>query len=351
MYLSKKILVASLLTIFLVSALTPAFATPQSGTGVENREGSVFIVTPYITVKLNSGKPDIFIWKTNSTDKPKRQALFHIGFYHIAELFGDDLIVDSRTELIGGKIYNLVDSSISWTLSVNDTLENEIRVTQTSSQLDNGATISFVYHLYLEETEVSQTLDDTVIVYKVKGLQEVKFDIIVDNWNFTPEAVGLIFNIKVHELQYRHRIRTGDQVNKPEENVKPEGTEPKTNRTQDPKKNGIEFRDDKERAYAYFAWTPEADVFDENNTYVETISCTASAASYGLDVNYGKGYQFGLEFINLLLVYPNYGNGMKLVHDPVVGMYDTTGLGLSVVALLAIPILAAAALVIRRKRS
>ena len=41
---------------------------------------------------------------------------------------------------------------------------------------------------------------------------------------------------------------------------------------------------------------------------------------------------------------------MKLVHDPVVGMYDTVGLGLSVIALLAIPILAAAALVVRRKR-
>ena len=351
MTLIKKITVASLLTIFLISALSPAFAVPDSETGVENREGSVFIKTPYITVKLNSGKPDIFIWKTDSTAKPKRQALFHIGFYHIAELFGDDLIVDNRTELSSGKIYNLIDSSISWTLTVDDTLENEIRVTQISSQLDNGATISFVYHLYLVETEVTQTLNDTVIAYKVKELEEVKFDIIVDNWNFTPGAVGLVFNIKVHELQYRHRIRTGEQLNKPEENIKPEGDEPKTNRTQDPKKNGIEFRDNRERAYAYFAWTPEADVFDEYGTYIDTITCTASAASYGLDVNFGKGYQFGLEFINLLLVYPNYGDGMKLVHDPIVGMYDTTGLGLSVVALLAIPILAAAALVIRRKKS
>jgi hypothetical protein len=349
--LSKKILVASLLTIFLVSALTPAFADPSTEIGVENREGSVFIKSPYITVKLNSGKPDIFIWETDNTEKPRRQALFHIGFYHIAELFGEDLIVDSRTELTGGKIYNLVDGSISWTLSVDDTLENEIRVTQTSSQLDNGATISFVYHLYLVETEVTQTYNDTVIVYKVKELEEVKFDIIVDNWNFTPDAVGLVFNIKVHELQYRHRIRTGNQINKPEENLTPEGNEPKTNRTQDPKKNGIEFRDNRERAYAYFAWTPEADVFDQYGTYVDTIICTSSATSYGLDENYGKGYQFGLEFINLLFVYPNYGDGMKLIHDPVVGMYDTTGLGLSVVALLAIPILAAAALVIRRKRS
>ncbi len=350
--MSKKFLVASLLTIFLVSALTPAYAVPSTGTGVENREGSVFIVTPYVTVKLNSGKPDIFIWKTNSTDKPKRQALFHIGFYHIAELFGDDLIVDSRTELTSGKVYNLVDSSITWTLTVNDTLEDEISVTQTSSQLDNGATISFEYHIYLEEIEVTKKLNDTTIVYKTKGLQEVKFDIIVDNWNFTPGAVGLIFNIKVHELQYKHRIRTGERVNKPEENIKPEGLEePRTNRTQDPKQDGIEFRDDRERPYAYFAWTPEADVFDENGTYVETITCTTTATSYGLDEMYGKGYKFGLEFINLQLVYPNYGDGMKLIHDPVVGMYDTTGLGLSIVALLAIPILAAAVLVIRRKRS
>ena len=78
---------------------------------------------------------------------------------------------------------------------------------------------------------------------------------------------------------------------------------------------------------------------------------TATAASFGCDMNFGHGQAFGQEYINLLLVHPNYGDGLKLVHNPVIGVTDTSGVSTSWFALLALPILAAAALVIKRKRN
>jgi len=345
---TSKLLIGILITVFLVSAISPALAIPKDKAQAENREGSIIIETPYLNVKLQSGRPDLFLWAKNSTDS-KRTPVFHLSFDHIGELFGDDLIVDSRTE-IGGKIYNLASSALEWTVTVEN-FTNELRVTQTSDPVANGAIITFVYHVYLEDATITQDLNGTIVTYETKALSEVKFDIIVENWKFSPEAVGLLFHMKVHELHYRHRVRSGEMVNNPEEKQRMNESETtKTYRSQNPERNGIEFRDDKDRRFAYFAWAPEADIFDENGTYVKTINCTASAVSYGFDNNFGRGYRFGMDFINLVLVYPNYGDGLKLVHDPILGIDSSTTLNSTWIALLAIPVAGFAVLVIKRKR-
>lgn len=344
-----KIMIAGLITMFVFSSVSSAVANPAAGS-IENREGSVFIETPYITVKLNEGKPDFFIWETNSTDN-RRMAMFHISFTSIAELFGDDLIVDNRDEFLGGKIYNLASSTITWDL-VTENFTNEIRGTQTSSVLDNGATIAFVYHVYLEDVIITQDLDGTPVTYTVQGLKEIKFDIIINNWNFTPGAAGLVFNLKVHEMQYRHRVRVGERVNQPEYGtIINEDHELTPNRTQLHEENGIAFTDDRDRLEAYFAWAPVADVFYENGTYVETVPVVASATTFGYDQQFGHGYAFGKEFINLNLVYPNYGDGLKLVHDPIIGVPETSGVSFGTIALIAIPTIAVTALIIRRKKA
>lgn len=334
---------------FVVSSISPAVAISEDKAKIDNREGSVFIETPYVTVKLHEGKPDFFVWQTNATDN-KKLAKFHIAFSHIAELFGDDLIVDSKGELSGGKIYNLASNAISWDL-VTENFTNEIRGTQTSSILDNGATITFVYHVYLQDVVITQDLNGTIVSFTTKGLEEIKFDIIINNWIFTPGATGLVFNVKVHELRYKHRIRVGERVNQPEADIISETHEFNPIRNQTHEEYGFAFVDDRDRLQNYFAWTPEADVFDENGTYVETVPVVASATSFGQDPTFGNGKSFGKEFINLNLVYPNYGDGLKLVHDPIFGMPDVSGVSFGLIALIAIPTLAAAALVIRRKKA
>jgi hypothetical protein len=347
-----KILIAGLITMFALASVSSVMAIPSDQARFDNREGSVFIETSSIVVKLNEGKPDFFIYKVGSSFAGRnKDPMFHIHFTHVAELFGDDLVVDDRDELLGGKIYNLASDTITWDL-VTENTTNEIIGTQTSSILDNGATITFVYHVYLEDITVEEDINGTIVSYTVKGLEEIKFDIIVNNWNFTPGAQGLVFGVKVHELQYRHRVRIGNRVNQPETGDLINEThvfDPVRNQTHE--ENGFGFVDDRDRLQAYFAWTNQADIFDENGTYVETIPVVASSTSYGHDPTFGMGHEFGREFINLNLVYPNYGDGMKLVHDPVIGLPDTSGVSFGLIALIAVPTLAAAALVISRKRA
>ena len=346
----SKFIVLGLLTLMILSSFAPSNLAESSEAKAEKREGSLFIETPDLRVKLNSGRPDIFFWAKNRTENFRKIAVFHVGFYHMAELFGDDLVVDDRNEL-SGKIYNLASSIIEWDLLIEN-FTNEIRATQTSSALDNGATISFVYHLYLEDVVVTQELDSTTITYSAKALSEVKFDIIVDNWNFSEGATGLVFHVKIHELMYKHRVQRGEKVNSPEEHMRVNVSEEmQTNRTHNPTKHGIEFYGDKDVRTAYFAWTPEADVFDEKGTYIDTVNCTTSIASYGYDEQFGKGQHFGREFINLFMVYPNYGDGNTLVHDPVIGLDDTQRTSVSWTSLVVLPILAFALIVINRKRN
>lgn len=346
---TNKFLIIGLITLFILSSLPPTLAMSEGK--MENREGSVFIETPDIKVKLHAGKPDIFFWATNVTQKRKQVAIFHVGFNYLAELFGDDLVIDNRQEL-GGKGYNLASSAVEWTLEINiDTGDpNHIMAIQTSSPLADGATISFVYHLYLEDTTVTETLDEEIITYTAKALSEVKFDIIVENWVFSPDATGLALHVKIHEMRYMHRVSNGEEVNEPEDDDSRRiEEEERTNRIHESDRYGVEFFDNDNRR-AYFAWTPEADVFNATGTYLDTVSVTASALSYGFDNDFGKGKEFGKEFINLFLVYPNYGDGNKLVHDPVIGIDDISSASYSWFALFAIPIVAFAVLVRKRKR-
>ena len=339
------------IALFVLSSVSNAVALPGDQVNVENKDGSVFIKTPEITLKLNELKPDFFFRYTDNTVGRFDDLMFHLGFYHVAEVFGDDLIIDDRNEILGGKIYNLASPTIDWTIT-SENFTNEIVATQTSSVLDNGATLQFVYHIYLEDQVVEQTLDnETTVYYSVKGLKEIKFDIIVSDWTFSPGAAGLVFNVKVHELRYRHRVQTGEQVSMPEEGIRINNTEDFTaNRTMDRTRDGIGFIDDKKGLEAYFAWTPEADIYDSEDNYVGTVAVVATATSFGQDMTFGQGMEFGQQYINLQLAYPNYGDGLKLVHDPVIGVADASGISASWFALLAIPILAAGALVIKRKR-
>ncbi len=344
-----KIIMMAIVGVLFVSTLSTAVAVPTSDMRAENREGSLFIETPDIKVKMLSGRPDIFFWIGSASETGRNTEIFHVSFHYITELFGDDLTIDSRDEF-GGKIYNLASDMITWDLAITNT-SNEITVTQTSSELDNGATLTFVYHVYLEDVTVTQTINDTTYTHEVKALQEVKFDIIIEGWTFSEDAVGLAIHVKIHENRYRHRVQSGDRVNVPEDYQYANMTDSAnaTDRTADPSRDGIGFYDDDDLK-SYLAWTPEADVFDENGTYVDTVTVASTATSFGEDSSFGVGHAFGKEFINLYLVYPNYGDNLKLVHDPVIGIDDNDSVSVTLYALLALPVLAIAALAINRKR-
>ncbi|MHA1303669.1 MAG: hypothetical protein ACTSQE_08395 [Candidatus Heimdallarchaeaceae archaeon] len=347
-----KILVGSLALIFVVGMLPVASLADNSKARIEEEGGSLFLITPYLTVKLHENKPDIMFWMANESSKGNEKLpVYHVSFSHVAELYGDDLIVDSRNEL-SGKIYNL--ASLDWALSTEN-FTNELRATLVSETLSNGATISFVFHIYLEDVTITLELNDsTTVTYDVKALKEIKFDIIVENWVFSEGAQGLTFVTSIHELAYRHRVRSGDSVNNPEEHKYNTKTEtPREKRENDPERWGVEFTDADGNLESYFAWTPEADIFDLDDNYIETVNVTSTVAGTGIEEMQHGNRRFGVDYVNLFLTYPNYGDGLKLVHDPTIAIADdtTSGLSWSAVTLIAIPIFVLGVVIIRRKRN
>ena len=67
---------------------------------------------------------------------------------------------------------------------------------------ESPATKSFAYHLHLDDSVITKDLTGTTIYNSKQALNEIKFDIIVDNWTFSTVATGLIFLVKAHEMAY-----------------------------------------------------------------------------------------------------------------------------------------------------
>jgi len=70
----------------------------------------------------------------------------------------------------------------------------------------------------------------------------------------------------------------------------------------------------------------------------------------GFDESFGNGKKFGKDFINLFLSYPNYGDGLKMVHDPTIGIDQGLNPVVIVVAVAAgITLVALVAVVVKRR--
>ncbi len=348
MFNKNKILLVGVLTILIMSSISTSFlvSAKKNDPGVNDREGSTFIETDFLSMKLHEGKPDMMFWLVNSSEG-KKMPVFHVSFTHIAELFGDDLLVHNMGEL-SGEAFNLASSSFDWTLT-KETLTNEVRGTITSDILENGATISFVFHVYLEDILITEEINETNTIitttYQIKSVSEIKFDIIVDNWTFSPEATGLVFAVKIHELAYKHRVQASDGVN-----VTEDGYEKPANATKNENKHGIEFYDESDGRSSYFTWVPTAQVYDTEDSIVSEVNVTSSMNNDGFDEDFGKGKKFGRDFINLFLSYPNYGDGLKMVHDPTIGIDQGLNPVVIVVAVAAgITLVALVAVVVKRR--
>ncbi|UJG41154.1 MAG: hypothetical protein K9W45_01515 [Candidatus Heimdallarchaeum aukensis] len=351
--LTTYLAITGVLFLVLMSSLPlTSLAYKEDNVNVGKDNGSFIIDTPLLKVKLMDNKPDIMFWIANDTDSNKRNPVpaYHVGFNYVTELFGDDLVVDNRTEL-GGKSYNL--AAIDWTLTTEN-YTNEIVSTLTSEILSNGATISFIFHVFTEDTTVTRVLNDsTTVTYDVKALSEVKFDIVVSNWTFTEGAVGLTFITTIHELAYRHRVRAGNATHTQGETENRNSTEtyPSDKRNNDPERWGVEFTDEKGNLQSYFAWTPEADVFDADDNYLKTVNVTATTAEKGFKETDHFNKRFGIDYLFLYLTYPNYGDNLKLVHDPTIGVVESTGgISWSTTASIVLPLVIVGLIVINRRR-
>jgi hypothetical protein len=85
---------------------------------VEYKEGSIIIKTPDMVVLLESAKPEILYWGNVDPNH-----VFRVSFNYLIELVGDDLIVDKLSEILGGKVINLVSDLVPWEYTIEECCE------------------------------------------------------------------------------------------------------------------------------------------------------------------------------------------------------------------------------------
>ena len=306
----RKFTIAFSIGLFLIlmGSISAVNAVPGPGYAGERNIEATWIRTPQITVKIAENKPNIMFWDSSINDST---GVYNVWIHSIAELFGDDMVLDNRSEL-NGQFYNLI--RIDWTSEIVET-ETDLTVTLTSEELSNGAVVKFIFHAYfadktVEETQIATDDTATVVTHEVKALSEVKFDIVVENWDFTPMAQALVLGVRINELQNRHTVRFNETT------APADGAA--LNRTR------VGFVSD-ETETAYFDWVPTYNVYDSDGLLTETNNVTSTVASYGLREDHGaaSGERFGVEYTNLFFLYENYGDNMTMIHDPTIGVDDS----------------------------
>ena len=286
-----KIIIMLSLAALLILPISTQFVTAEnSKINVQEGQDAITITTEYLTMKIMGGKPHFVWWNGNQSTSDE---MYNVQYTSFQEYFGSDEILDSPNELIGGINYNLITAD--WVFEIIEE-ETETTVILTLSGLPNNAEIQFVIHIYNTDQTISE------IEKVVEGLQEVKFDIIIRNWEFSNNAKGLTIKAQILESQKRHQVQIRN------------GTEFESgNYTQ-----SLQFisEDLGNRKVAFYEWANKANVYDDE-VKIDTID--VGTAYLAEKPGQGPGTEDpGL--IQQWLTYPNYGDSLTMIHDPSVGI-------------------------------
>jgi hypothetical protein len=323
---NKRLLIGlTLISLFLVSATSQFASAVNPDITVSDESGVLKVVTDDITIKISPDQGNIMWWYGNETSPNE---MYKLQITKIQEFMGDDGILDDKTEF-GGVAYNLNTSAWEYEVIEGDT---ELNITLSLTGLANGADIYVIMHVY----NTDQPINDTDEV--VDALTELKFDIIVNNWDFSPMAQGYAIQTYLTEVQHHHRVtvRNGTAL----EN----GTNTRT----------MQFESDEYDApVAYFEWLETAQIYNSTGHNVDTIDVGAAFFDDLISPpTEAPGYTEGLG--HLLLTYPNYGDGFKMVHDPIIGINAdsfTDGTSLFLIPLLGgLSAIAITAVIIKRRK-
>ena len=306
--------------------------------------------TSEITATLQDGFPNLKFWRNKDPNH-----IYQVSFNYIFEINSDDMIFAGLFDWTGAKIYNLQADWIPWEYSVHEYGERTT-VTISSEHFSEIGKIEFQFHIFYNDqiNYHDPTYYYSNVTYNIKGLTEIKVDININGWNyedFAEDTTGLALHVKVKEISNNYKIKLGKNINIPEEFFTVEDISPLeiTNRTSEPDKHGIIFTGRRDIPTAFFSWMPEIDLYSKENAqslykHNNTFRCTATAASFGLDLSFGENLEFGKDYANLYLVYPIYGeiNNPLYSHDPIIGIWtDAPSLSsFSCLGLISLPIIA-----------
>jgi len=288
---SKKLVIGlSLVLIFIVPTLTNFTEAKSDKINVIEDQTGITLQTNYMTLKIVENNPHFIWWYGNQSTSDE---MYNVQITKVQEYFGDDDILDNHTELKGIS-YNLLNNEWEQEIIEGD---HFVTVTLTLSGLANGVEIQFIMHIYSEDIVIAGT--DQI----VEALSEVKFDIVVNNWLFSNDAAGLAFHTQTLESQEMHQVKIRNGTSTENGNAS--------------RLLQFESDDNKNKKVAYFGWTTFADIYNEFDIKIDTIDV---GNAFLIEGSLGQG-SGDPGIIQMYLTYPNYGDSLKLVHDPFVGVY------------------------------
>lgn len=292
--MKTKIIIGIAFIAMMLLPISTQFTSAQSDRiTVENNPGMITITTEYITFKFAEGRPNFTWWNGNTSTSDE---VYNVHYMELTEYFGDDEVLDSLNELTGGLGYNFLTSV--WSTDVVEE-DEEVTITMTMSGLANGVELQFIVHIYTTDQVIQGT--DSI----VEGLTEIKFDIVVKNWQFSEGAQGLGIKAQIHESQRQHRVR-----------IRSGSDDENGNKSRIMKFESDEY---KNAAVAYYEWTTFADIYD-GVAKIANVTVGTTYFNEGIPGS-GEGPIGGdQEMYNQWLTYPNYGDSLTMVHDPSIGV-------------------------------
>ncbi len=292
--MKTKIIISIAFIAMMLLPISAQFTNAQGDQiNVDDKPGMITITTEYITFKFTEGRPNFTWWNGNTSSSDE---VYNVHYMTISEYFGDDEVLDGLNELIGGLSYNLLTSV--WSTDVVEEDEN-VTITMTMSGLANDVELQFIVHIYTSDQVISGT--DSV----VEGLTEIKFDIVVKNWQFSEGAQGLGIKAQIHESQRRHRVR-----------IRSGSEEENGNRS---RLMNFESEEYNNAVVAFYEWTTFADIYNGSEK-IDSIDVGTTYFNDGMP-GPGEGPIGGdQEVYNQWLTYPNYGDSLTMIHDPSVGV-------------------------------
>lgn len=323
----KKVIIGiTLIGMFLIPAGVQLGSAQDGPIKYSEIADLITIRTDYLNVKIVPDQGHLMWWSgRNNTDE-----VYKLQLVKIQEFGGNDTVLDDRYEFLGMP-YNLITGE--WNYIV-DLQEDQLTLTLSILGLPNGADIHLIMHVYTTDVLIEGTLKTVV------ALEEMKFDIIVDNWDFSEDAKGYAIQTYLTEIRHRNRVRVRNGT------VAENGPHLRT----------MQFASEAaEDPTAYYGWTTFANIYNSTDDLIDTVDVgTAYFDDLAAPPPEAEGYEEGLG--HLFLTYPNYGDSYKMVHDPIIGVNDP---GVSLWLTVALPIglglllvgIISALVVVRRKKN
>ncbi|MFQ5831265.1 MAG: hypothetical protein ACE5H4_00995 [Candidatus Thorarchaeota archaeon] len=354
-----------------------------------DEDGSVWIQTDIMTVKLEDNRPSFEFWYTTNTNGS--DAKFEVSYQLIVEFEdqnGDGVyqvnetiafvpldafewsiltgtVVDSHgynsevyASYTKGGLSSEIDWDDDWLPCCEEEEANHNHLGGLNLTLYEGMTVQFYSHIYMDDHNGTVTDDEGVKAsYTIMGGVELKVDIEIGNFPFVSDTSKIAVlteleeDLAEHSDEENHYFRMheddGDEDHESEEVMEHVGEE-----FDDRDGDNDGYDDDVQGLSLVYAST------DTTRGFYRWLDKAVVSFPNGTDlaVDVGASYWTDGEHLFLFLAYPNFDGG-SILHDPSMGVIEGAGpsgwllpIDGTTIVIMAVVLFAAVGLVIRIRR-